>query len=109
MILAVVFPPFAVVDKGCGTYLVAFILTCLGWIPGIIYAFAVLKLEQRKLDGKSSHKVSKLQGKNSRPKTSHNSSNATPNAAPQSPFERKRRMSNREQSSNDTTKKWQGW
>ena len=74
MILAVVFPPFAVVDKGCGTYLVAFILTCLGWIPGIIYAFAVLKLEQRKLDGKSSHKVSKLQGKNSRPKT-HNSSN----------------------------------
>ena len=101
MILAVVFPPFAVIDKGCGTYLIAFFLTCLGWIPGVVYAFVVLKLEQRNQDNKG-HQVSKLQGK----ATASSSANAKNRGASslQSPFDRKRRMSNNNQSGG-----WQGW
>ena len=42
VLLAVIFPPFAVVDKGCGSFLIVFILTCLGWIPGTIGALIIL-------------------------------------------------------------------
>ena len=34
VILCVIFPPLAVMDKGCG----AMLLTCVGWIPGVIAA-----------------------------------------------------------------------
>ena len=94
-ILAVVFPPFAVVDKGCGTYLVAFVLTCLGWIPGVIYAFVILKREQHKQGDKSS-RVSKLQNNTSKSKSGDYS-------AQPSPFDRPRRMPN-----NNQTGGWQG-
>lgn len=42
VLLAVIFPPLAVVDKGCGSFLIIFILTCLGWIPEIIGALIIL-------------------------------------------------------------------
>lgn len=42
VLLAVIFPPLAVVDKGCGSFLIIFILTCLGWIPGVIGALIIL-------------------------------------------------------------------
>jgi uncharacterized membrane protein YqaE (UPF0057 family) len=42
VLFAVIFPPLAVVDKGCGSFLIVFILTCLGWIPGIIGALIIL-------------------------------------------------------------------
>ncbi|MBO5345530.1 MAG: YqaE/Pmp3 family membrane protein [Paludibacteraceae bacterium] len=42
VLLAIIFPPLAVVDKGCGSFLIIFILTCLGWIPGIIGALIIL-------------------------------------------------------------------
>ena len=42
VILAIVFPPLAVVNKGCGSFLIIFILTCLGWIPGVIGALIIL-------------------------------------------------------------------
>ena len=42
VILAIIFPPFAVVDKGCGSFLIVFILTLLGWIPGVIAALIIL-------------------------------------------------------------------
>jgi uncharacterized membrane protein YqaE (UPF0057 family) len=42
VILAIVFPPLAVVNKGCGSFLIVFILTCLGWIPGVIGALIIL-------------------------------------------------------------------
>ena len=32
VILAIIFPPLAVVDKGCGSFLIVFILTLMGWI-----------------------------------------------------------------------------
>lgn len=40
-ILAVIFPPLAVVDKGCGSFLIVFLLTICGWIPGIIAAIII--------------------------------------------------------------------
>ena len=37
-ILCILFPPLAVIDKGCGAILLVIILTCCGWIPGVIAA-----------------------------------------------------------------------
>ena len=37
-ILAIIFPPLAVLDKGCGTILITFVLTLCGWIPGVVAA-----------------------------------------------------------------------
>lgn len=40
-ILCIVFPPLAVLDKGCGTILIVSLLTLAGWIPGAIAALLV--------------------------------------------------------------------
>ena len=40
--LSILFPPLAVIDKGCGSVLIVLILTCLGWIPGVIAALIIL-------------------------------------------------------------------
>ncbi len=40
--LSIIFPPLAVIDKGCGSMLIVFILTCLGWVPGVIGALIIL-------------------------------------------------------------------
>jgi uncharacterized membrane protein YqaE (UPF0057 family) len=42
VLLAILFPPLAVVDKGCGSILIVLILTILGWIPGVIAALIIL-------------------------------------------------------------------
>ena len=42
VILAIIFPPLAVVDKGCGSFLIVLLLTLLGWIPGVIAALIIL-------------------------------------------------------------------
>ncbi|MAN59503.1 MAG: YqaE/Pmp3 family membrane protein [Flavobacteriaceae bacterium] len=42
VLLAIVFPPLAVIDKGCGSVLIVLILTILGWIPGVIAALIIL-------------------------------------------------------------------
>jgi len=111
MFLAVVFPPFAVIDKGCGIYLTAFVLTCLGWVPGIIYAFVILKLEQRKAikqNPEASHNrmVNKFQSKSSSSKKSSTRSTASHNDGDSSPFNRKRRMNTND---NSQSQGWQGW
>ncbi len=41
-LLSLILPPLAVYDRGCGSILVVFILTCFGWIPGIIAALIIL-------------------------------------------------------------------
>lgn len=41
VILCIIFPPLAVMDKGCGSVLIVLILTCLGWIPGVIAALII--------------------------------------------------------------------
>lgn len=42
VILSIIFPPLAVFDQGCGSILLVFILTCIGWIPGVIAALIIL-------------------------------------------------------------------
>jgi len=42
VILCIIFPPLAVIDKGCGSLLLVFILTCCGWIPGVIAALVII-------------------------------------------------------------------
>ena len=34
VILAIIFPPLAVIDRGCGSVLIVFLLTLCGWILG---------------------------------------------------------------------------
>ena len=38
VILAIIFPPLAVLDKGCGPIIMVTFLTVLGYIPGLIAA-----------------------------------------------------------------------
>lgn len=42
VILAIVFPPLSVIDKGCGSVLIVLLLTLAGWIPGVIAALIIL-------------------------------------------------------------------
>ncbi len=45
LLLAILLPPLAVLDKGVGPVIVVILLTIMGWIPGIIGAivFASMK------------------------------------------------------------------
>jgi uncharacterized membrane protein YqaE (UPF0057 family) len=47
ILLAFIFPPLAVLDKGCGTASLVFVLTALGWLPGVIVALLILSLDSR--------------------------------------------------------------
>ncbi|MBL85952.1 MAG: YqaE/Pmp3 family membrane protein [Winogradskyella sp.] len=47
VILAIIFPPLAVVDKGCGSFLITFILFFCGWVPGVIAALVILNNPER--------------------------------------------------------------
>ncbi|MFP9035966.1 YqaE/Pmp3 family membrane protein [Enterococcus faecalis] len=42
VILAILFPPLAVIDQGCGSVLIVLILTLAGWVPGVIGALVIL-------------------------------------------------------------------
>lgn len=42
VLLSILFPPLAILDKGCGSVIIVFILTCCGWIPGVIAALVIL-------------------------------------------------------------------
>jgi uncharacterized membrane protein YqaE (UPF0057 family) len=42
VILSILFPPLAVFDRGCGSILIVLILTCIGWVPGVIAALVIL-------------------------------------------------------------------
>jgi len=42
VILAIIFPPLAVVDRGCGSMVIVGLLTCIGWVPGVIAALVIL-------------------------------------------------------------------
>lgn len=41
VILCIIFPPLAVLNKGCGSILLVAILTVAGWIPGVIAALII--------------------------------------------------------------------
>src|SRR5690348_1817304 len=42
VVLALLFPPLAVIDKGCGSIFLVAILTVLGWIPGTLAALIIV-------------------------------------------------------------------
>jgi uncharacterized membrane protein YqaE (UPF0057 family) len=42
VILAIIFPPLSVLDKGCGSFLIIVLLTLCGWVPGVIGALIIL-------------------------------------------------------------------
>ena len=42
VLLAVLFPPLAVVDEGCGSVVIVALLTLAGWVPGVIGALVIL-------------------------------------------------------------------
>jgi uncharacterized membrane protein YqaE (UPF0057 family) len=42
VLLAIFFPPLAVLDKGCGSVLIVLLLTLCGWVPGVIAALVIL-------------------------------------------------------------------
>ena len=42
VLLSIIFPPLVVIDKGCGSVLIVFILTLCAWIPGVIAALIIL-------------------------------------------------------------------
>lgn len=46
VILSILFPPLAVVDKGCGSVLIVFLLTLCGWVPGVIAALIILNRQR---------------------------------------------------------------
>ncbi len=37
-LLCILFPPLAVIDRGCGTIIIVFALTVAGWVPGAVAA-----------------------------------------------------------------------
>ena len=41
-ILAIICPPLAIIDKGCGSFLIVLLLTLCGWVPGVIGALVIL-------------------------------------------------------------------
>ena len=46
-LLCILFPPLAVVDRGCGTVLIVLALTLAGWIPGAIAALLINLMIER--------------------------------------------------------------
>ncbi len=41
-LIAILCPPLAVIDKGCGSIFIVLILSIAGWIPGVIAALVIL-------------------------------------------------------------------
>ncbi len=42
VIFAIILPPLAVIDKGCGSIVIVSLLTIAGWVPGVIGALVIL-------------------------------------------------------------------
>lgn len=47
VLLTIVFPPLAVIDRGCGSVTIVLLLTLCGWIPGVIGALVILNREEK--------------------------------------------------------------
>jgi uncharacterized membrane protein YqaE (UPF0057 family) len=41
VLVCILFPPLAVVDKGCGSFLIILLLTLAEWVPGVIGALII--------------------------------------------------------------------
>ena len=45
--LSIICPPLAVIDKGCGSITITFLLWLCGWVPGVIAALVILNNPNR--------------------------------------------------------------
>ena len=52
VLLSILFPPLAVIDQGCGSVFIVFILTLCGWVPGVIAALVILNNPERLSTGR---------------------------------------------------------
>ena len=41
VLLCIFLPPLAVLDKGCGSFAITFLLWLCGWVPGVIAALVI--------------------------------------------------------------------
>lgn len=41
VLLCILLPPLAVLDKGCGSVVIVALLTVVGWVPGVIGALVI--------------------------------------------------------------------
>jgi uncharacterized membrane protein YqaE (UPF0057 family) len=41
VVVCVLLPPLAVLDKGCGSIVIVTLLTIVGWVPGILGALII--------------------------------------------------------------------
>ncbi|MBE6307047.1 MAG: YqaE/Pmp3 family membrane protein [Bacteroidales bacterium] len=46
VLLCIIFPPLAVLDKGCGSVTIVTLLTLCAWAPGVIGALVILNKEE---------------------------------------------------------------
>jgi len=49
LILAVILPPAAVMNKEAGTIMLTGLLTLLGWVPGVVAALIMINQEKKQL------------------------------------------------------------
>ncbi|HEX2906783.1 MAG TPA: YqaE/Pmp3 family membrane protein [Phototrophicaceae bacterium] len=50
IVMALIFPPFAVIDKGCGAFALVCLLTFPFWIPGIFAALWIISRDNPSRD-----------------------------------------------------------
>lgn len=41
ILVCLILPPLAVIDKGCGAFILVTLLTIIGWVPGVIAALII--------------------------------------------------------------------
>lgn len=47
VLLSIICPPLAVIDKGCGSIIIVFLLSICGWVPGVIAALVIINNPNR--------------------------------------------------------------
>ena len=50
VLICLFFPPLAVIDKGCGSFLMVLVLTCFGWLPGVLAALIICNKNAKQLE-----------------------------------------------------------
>jgi|GEM_PF-124223 uncharacterized membrane protein YqaE (UPF0057 family) len=53
LLLAVILPPAAIMNKEAGTIMLTGLLTLLGWLPGVVFALFLISQEQCKCEAKA--------------------------------------------------------
>ncbi len=48
VLLSILFPPLAVLDKGCGSIVLVTLLTLAGWVPGVLAALLIVTRDPRR-------------------------------------------------------------